>query len=127
MENLKKSNLLNSVIAIFCLSVCLLITIPIGLELDSLFACCLLLLVTVVSYFVMGLSIQKKINEYIVSEIERNKNKHVEQFFRYMDRDSQFNRNVLKRDIPIIDDNNKEIGEQTIYSALRDKYYKFIK
>ena len=127
MENLKKSNLLNSVIAIFCLSVCLLITIPIGLELDSLFACCLLLLVTVVSYFVMGLSIQKKINEYIVSEIERNKNKHVEQFFRYMDRDSQFKRNVLIRDIPIIDDNNKEIGEQTIYSALRDKYYKFIK
>lgn len=127
MENLKKSNLLNSVIAIFSLSVCLLITIPIGLELDSLFACCLLLLVTVVSYFVMGLSIQKKINEYIVSEIERNKNKHVEQFFRYMDRDSQFKRNVLIRDIPIIDDNNKEIGEQTIYSALRDKYYKFIK
>jgi hypothetical protein len=127
MENLKKSKLLTSVIAIFCLSVCLLIAIPIGLELDSLFACCLLLLVTVVSYFVMGLSIQKKIDEYIVSEIERNKNKHVEQFFRFMEKDSQFKRNVLIRDIPIIDDNNKEIGEQTIYSALRDKYYKFIK
>jgi hypothetical protein len=127
MENLKKSNLLNSVIAIFSLSVCLLIVIPIGLELDSLFACCLLLLVTVVSYFVMGLSIQKKINEYIVSEIKRNKNKHVEEFFRYMDKDSQFNRNVLKREIPIINDDNEEVGEQTIYSALRNEYYKFIK
>jgi hypothetical protein len=127
MENLKKSNLLASVIAIFSLLVCLLIAIPIGLELDSLFACCLLLLVTIVSFFVMGLSIQKKIDEYILSEIERKKNKHVEEFFRYMEKDSHFKRNVLAREIPIIDDDNKEIGTQTVYSALRDKYYKFIK
>jgi len=127
MENLKKSKLLSAVIAIFSLMVCFLIAMPIGLELDSLFACCLLLLVTVVSFFIMGLSIEKKINEYIVSEIKRNKNKHVEEFFRYMDKDSQFNRNVLKREIPIINDDNEEVGEQTVYIALRDKYYKFIK
>jgi predicted ABC-type exoprotein transport system permease subunit len=127
MENLKKSKLLSTVIAIFTLTVCFLIATPIGLELDSLFASCLLLLITLVSFFIMGLSIEKKINEYIVSEIKRNKNKHIQEFFNYIEKDKQFSKNVLRKDIPILNDDNEEIGEQTVYIALNDKKYKFMR
>ena len=127
MENLKKSKLLSGVIFTFSLMVCLLIALPILVELDSVFTSITLLAVTCFGIIALDITIKKKVSEFIISEIEQRKNKHVEEFFRYMDKDSQFVKNVLRKDIPIINDDNEEIGTQTIYSAFRDKYYKFIK
>jgi hypothetical protein len=124
---IKNSKLLSGVIFTFSLLLCMLIALPILVELDSILTTLMLLVVTVFGIISLSATVEKKILEYILSEIERHKNKHVEEFFRYMDKDSQFVRNVLRKDIPIINDDNEEIGTQTIYSAFRDKYYKFIK
>jgi len=124
---IKNSKLLSGVIFTFSLLLCMLIALPILVELDSTFTSITLLAVTCFGIIALDITIKKKVSEFIISEIEQRKNKHVEEFFRYMDKDSQFVRNVLRKDIPIINDDNEEIGTQTIYSAFRDKYYKFIK
>jgi hypothetical protein len=75
----------------------------------------------------LDITIKKKVIEFILSEIERNKNKHIHEFFSYIESDKQFTKNVLRRDIPILNDDNEEIGESTVYSALSEKKYKFMR
>jgi hypothetical protein len=125
MENLKNSKLLNIVTFVFSLSVVMLLGLPIANELDSILTCIILLAVMSFSIIALDSVIKKKILEFIVSEIERHKFKHVQQFFDYIEKDKQFTKNVLRRDIPILNDDNEEIGEQTIYSALSEKKYHF--
>ena len=125
MENLKNSKLLNIVTFVFSLSVVMLLGLPIANELDSILTCIILLAVMSFSIIALDSVIKKKILEFIVSEIERHKFKHVQQFFDYIEKDKQFTKNVLRRDIPILNDDNEEIGNQTIYSALSEKKYHF--
>ena len=126
MENLlKKSKLLSGVIFTFSLMVCNLIALPILVELDSTFASVTLLSVTCFGIIALDITIKKKVGEFIASEIEQYKFKHVQQFFDYIEKDKQFTKNVLRRGIPILNDDNEEIGEQTIYSALSEKKYHF--
>ena len=126
MENLlKKSKLLSGVIFTFSLLVCNLIALPILVELDSTFASVTLLAVTCFGIIALDITIKKKINEFIISEIDFRKNKHIHEFFTYIESDKQFTKNVLRREIPILNDDNEEIGEQTIYSALSEKKYHF--
>ena len=40
-----------------------------------------------------------------------------------MENDNDFSRNILLKDVPIIE-NGKEIGTQNIYSAFRSMFYK---
>ena len=127
MENLKNSKLLSGVIFTFSLLVCMLIALPILVELDSVFTSITLLAVTCFGVIALDITIKKKVGEFIVSEIERHKFKHVQQFFDYIEKDKQFTKNVLRKDIPILNDDNEEIGEQTVYSALSEKKYKFMR
>ena len=127
MENLKNSKLLSGVIFTFSLMVCMLIALPILVELDSVFTSITLLAVTCFGIIALDITIKKKVIEFILSEIERNKNKHIHEFFSYIESDKQFTKNVLRRDIPILNDDNEEIGESTVYSALVEKKYKFIR
>jgi predicted ABC-type exoprotein transport system permease subunit len=128
MENLlKKSKLLSGVIFTFSLMVCMLIALPILVELDSTFASITLLAVTCFGIIALDITIKKKVSEFILSEIERNKNKHIHEFFTYIESDKQFTKNVLRRDIPILNDDNEEVGEQTVYTALVEKKYKFMR
>jgi hypothetical protein len=122
---IKNSKLLSGVIFTFSLMVCMLIALPILVELDSTFASITLLAVTCFGIIALDITIKKKVIEFILSEIERNKNKHIHEFFTYIESDKQFTKNVLRRDIPILNDDNEEIGEQTIYSALSEKKYHF--
>jgi uncharacterized membrane protein YbhN (UPF0104 family) len=127
MENLKKSKLLSGVIFTFSLLLCMLIALPIVNELDSILTTLMLLVVTVFGIISLSATVEKKILEYILSEIERHKNKHIQEFFNYIEKDKQFTKNVLRKDIPILNDDNEEIGEQTVYIALNDKKYKFMR
>lgn len=125
MKNLNTSKLLNFVIFMFSLFVTLLVTFPIANELDSTFTFLLLIAVNCVGIVALETTIKRKIYEFINSEIERNKNKHVNQFFDFIEDDKEFSKNVLMKDIPILNDDNEEVGIQTVYSALSHKRYKF--
>jgi hypothetical protein len=127
METLKNSKLLSGVTFTFSLMVCMFISLPILVELDSVFTSITLLAVTCFGIIALDITIKKKVSEFIISEIERNKNKHIHEFFSYIESDKQFSKNVLRRDIPILNDDNEEIGEQTVYTALVEKKYKFIR
>jgi hypothetical protein len=127
MENLKKSKLLSGVIFTFSLLLCMLIALPIANELDSTFTSIILLAVTCFGIIALDITIKKNVIEFINSEIERHKNKHIQEFFNYIEKDKQFTKNVLRKDIPILNDDNEEIGEQTVYIALNDKKYKFMR
>ena len=76
-------------------------------------------------YFTLGLLLEKKINQYINNKIDNDylRKRYINEFFDFMENDNQFRQNVLKKDIPIID-NGKEIGIETIYSAFRTMFYK---
>jgi len=124
---IKNSKLLSGVIFTFSLMVCMLIALPILVELDSVFTSITLLAVTCFGIIALDITIKKKVSEFIISEIERNKNKHIHEFFSYIESDKQFSKNVLRRDIPILNDDNEEVGEQTVYTALVEKKYKFIR
>jgi len=124
---MKNSKLLSGVIFTFSLMVCMLIALPILVELDSTFASITLLAVTCFGNIALDITIKKKVSEFILSEIERNKYKHIHEFFTYIESDKQFTKNVLRRDIPILNDDNEEVGEQTVYTALVEKKYKFIR
>jgi hypothetical protein len=127
MEILKNSKLLSGVIFTFSLMVCLLISFPILVELDSTFTSIILLAVTCFGIISLDITIKKKVSEFILSEVERKKYKHIQEFFDYIEKDKQFSKNVLRRDIPILNDDNEEVGEQTIYSALSEKKYHFVR
>ena len=127
MEILKNSKLLSGVIFTFSLMVCMLISLPILVELDSTFTSIILLAVTCFGIISLDITIKKKVSEFILSEVERKKYKHIQEFFDYIEKDKQFSKNVLRRDIPILNDDNEEVGEQTIYSALSEKKYHFVR
>jgi hypothetical protein len=127
MEILKNSKLLSGVIFTFSLMVCMLIALPILVELDSTFTSIILLAVTCFGIIALDITIKKKVSEFILSEVERKKYKHIQEFFDYIEKDKQFSKNVLRRDIPILNDDNEEVGEQTIYSALSEKKYHFMR
>ncbi len=124
---IKNSKLLSGVIFTFSLMVCMLIALPILVELDSTFASITLLAVTCFGIIALDITIKKKVSEFILSEVERKKYKHIQEFFDYIEKDKQFSKNVLRRDIPILNDDNEEVGEQTIYSALSEKKYHFMR
>ena len=124
---IKNSKLLSGVIFTFSLMVCMLIALPILVELDSTFASITLLAVTCFGIIALDITIKKKVIEFILSEIEQRKNKHIHEFFSYIESDKQFSKNVLRRDIPILNDDNEEVGEQTVYTALSEKKYKFMR
>jgi hypothetical protein len=127
MEILKNSKLLSGVIFTFSLMVCMLIALPILVELDSTFTSIILLAVTCFGIISLDIAIKKKVSEFILSEVERKKYKHIQEFFDYIEKDKQFSKNVLRRDIPILNDDNEEIGESTVYSALVEKKYHFVR
>jgi len=127
MENLKKSKLLNFVLFLFSLIVCTLITFPIAIELDGIIATFILLAINFVGIFALSNTLERKLNEHVFSEVQRHKYRHVQEFFDAMEDDLIFNMNVLREDIPIYDDERKKVGTQTVYSAISEKKYKFLK
>jgi ABC-type bacteriocin/lantibiotic exporter with double-glycine peptidase domain len=117
----ENSKLITIVIAIFSMAVTLFVFAPIFMSLNSLFAVCLLSLIVFTIWLIMSARITTLVNEYIVKCIKKQKKRHVQEFFNYIESDKQFAKNILRRDVPILNDDNKEIGTQTIYTALGDK------
>lgn len=125
MKNLKKSKLLNVVIYLVSMLSVGLILLPIVNELDSFLSNLIIVIVYIIGVNALEHTLKTKINEYILSEIERHKNKHISKFIDFLESDERFKNNVLIKDIPIYNGNNEVIGEQTIYSAIYKKFYLF--
>ena len=125
MKNLKKSKLLNVVIYLVSMLSVGLILLPIVHELDSFLSKLIIVIVYIIGVNALEHTLKTKINEYILSEIERHKNKHISKFIDFLESDERFKNNVLIKDIPIYNGNNEVIGEQTIYSAIYKKFYLF--
>jgi hypothetical protein len=121
MENLKNSKLINLVTYLTSLFLVTLITLPIAKELDSVLSHIILIIIVCIGIISLDITLKRKIYEFIHSEVKRHKYKHVSEFFDYIEDDKQFANNVLRQTIPIKNDDNKEIGTQTIYSALANK------
>ena len=117
----ENSKLINIVIGIFSVAVTLFVFAPIFMSLTSLFAIGFLVLIVLTISMIMSARISTLVNEYIVKCIKKQKKRHVQEFFNYIEADKQFAKNVLRKDVPILNDDNKEIGTQTIYTALGDK------
>ena len=127
MENLKTSKLINFVTFLTSLFVVMVITFPIANELDSVISNILLIIIVCVGIISLDITLKNKIYEFIHSEVKRHKYKHVQEFFDAMEDDPIFNKNVLREDIPIYDDEREKVGTQTVYSAISEKKYKFLK
>jgi hypothetical protein len=127
MENLKKSKLLNGVLFIFSFLVCTLITFPIAQELDGTLSFIILLIIVTIGIIVLTRTLEQKLDEHVFSEIKRHKYKHIQEFFDTMEDDLVFNKNVLREDIPIYDDERKKVGTQTVYSAISQKKQRFLR
>ena len=121
MENLKNSKLINLVTFLTSLFLVTLITLPIANELDTVLSHIILIIIVCVGIISLDIALKRKIYEFIYFEVKRHRYKHVEQFFDFIEDDKQFAKNVLRKEIPILDDDNEEIGEQTVYSALSSK------
>lgn len=126
MENLKTSKLINLVTFLTSLFVVMVMTFPIANELDSVISNILLIIIVCVGIISLDITLKRKIYEFIHSEVKRHKYKHISEFFDYIEDDKEFANNVLRQTIPIKDNDNKEIGSQTIYSALANKKQIFL-
>jgi hypothetical protein len=126
MYNLKEFKLINFVIAMFSWMVTLLTMLPIYADITSPWAIGATIIVFVAISFVINGAIRKALDKFIEGEIERHKRKHLNEFFNYIEDDVIFNKNVLREDIPIYDDERKKVGIQTVYHALNDKKWGYI-
>lgn len=72
-------------------------------------------------YHLFDIYIDKIINR----EIKRKREKHIREFFSFLEENEKFRKDVLKRPIPIFDDGGEEIGESTIYQAYAREFDKY--
>jgi hypothetical protein len=123
---MKKSKLINSVLLVFSVLVCTMVALPIVKELDSTLAILILVAVHFTGIVFLTKLLQRKLNEYILSEIERFKRKHIREFFDFMERDTLFTRDVLVQKIPVYNDDREKIGSHSVYRALSEKMRKYL-
>ena len=119
MKNyVENSRVLKLVIIPFSLIITLSLFIPIFIELTSVAARGIAVIIMIVTFFVIEYKLRYAIDNYIDSCIEQNRKIHVEDFFNFIESDKEY-QEILKRITPIKRE-GKEIGHQTIYSAVSD-------
>ncbi len=69
--------------------------------------------------------INKKQEEKVRKEIDKSTNKHIEEFFDYIEKDKQFVADVLHLDVKLYSNNREEIGRGSVYSQLSQKKHNF--
>lgn len=126
MYNLKKFKLINFVITMFSWMVTFLLILPICTDITSLWAIGATIFIFATISIISSIAIKKALYKHIEGEIERHKRKHLNEFFDYIEDDVIFNKNVLREDIPIYDDERKKIGTRTVYQALNNKKWDYI-
>ena len=119
MKNyVENSKLLKLVIITFSVVVTLITFMPIMLDLNSNFAIIMLVIIIGIISGVITARLMITIDNYIDSCIEQKRKRHVQDFFNFIEDDKEY-REIIKRNTPIKSE-GKEIGSQTIASALSD-------
>jgi hypothetical protein len=121
MYNIKEFKLIGFVITLFTWVVTNLIFLPIWIDIKSIWAILATIVAVTTLSIIIETAIRKALNEFIIGEIKRYRRKHVNDFFDYMERDARFNKDVLREDIPLYDDERKKIGMGTVYGQISTK------
>jgi len=125
----EKTNLLTTIVIVFSIVSVTLVFLPIYSEVDSGFVTLLLTIVNCIIIIYVSFLVKDKINDFINKAVERERTKHINEFYDYFENKPIYSE-VLRRDTPIINDKGEEIGTQTIYSVfskMRYNYYNYYK
>jgi hypothetical protein len=113
----EKSKLLKAIIVVFSLTITIVSFAPIFIELSSTFAMLSLVIIIGIISTVASYQIARLIEKFISSQIEHYRRRHILDFFNFIEADKD-NKVILRRNTPIKNEEGKDIGSQTIYSAL---------
>ena len=113
----EKSKLLKAIIVVFSLTITIVSFAPIFIELSSTFAMLSLVIIIGIISTVASYQIARLIEKFISSKIEHYRRRHILDFFNFIEADKD-NKVILRRNTPIKNEEGKDIGSQTIYSAL---------
>ena len=113
----EKSKLLKAIIAVFSTTITIVSFAPIFIELSSTFAMLSLVIIIGVISTVASYQIARVIEKFISSQIEYYRKRHIIDFLSFIYDDKEY-KEILKRNTPIKNEEGKDIGSQTIYSAL---------
>jgi len=126
MKNyVENSKLLKVLITFASLTATLLVFTPIFFDLDSTFVIVVTLLIVTAISIAIGHKLDSAINNYIDSCVEQKRKRHVQDFFNFIEKDKEY-REIIKRNTPIKSE-GKEIGSQTIASAISDMKWAYFK
>ena len=120
----EKSKLLKAIITVFSLTITIVSFAPIIIELNSTFAMLSLVIIIGIVSTVASYQIGRLIEKFISSQIEDYRRRHIIDFFNFIEADKH-NNEILKRTTPIKNEDGKDIGSQTIYSALSNMKYDY--
>ena len=113
----EKSKLLKAIIVVFSLTITIVSFAPIFIELSSTFAMLSLVIIIGIISTVASYQIARLIEKFISSQIEYYRRRHILDFLGFIYDDKE-HKEILKRNTPIKNEEGKDIGSQTIYSAL---------
>ena len=124
MKNyVEKSKVLKLVIITFSVAVTLITFMPILLDLNSNFAVVMLFIIIGVVSGVITSRLIIIVNDYIDLCVENKRKRHIQEFFNFIEAD-KVHTELLKRNTPIKRD-GKEVGSQTIWTALTDMKWEY--
>ena len=120
----EKSKLLKAIIVVFSLTITIVSFAPIFIELSSTFAMLSLVIIIGIISTVASYQIARLIEKFISSQIEYYRRRHILDFLGFIYDDKE-HKEILKRNTPIKNEEGKDIGSQTIYSALSNMKYDY--
>jgi hypothetical protein len=120
----EKSKLLKAIIVVFSLTITIVSFAPIFIELSSTFAMLSLVIIIGIISTIASYQIARLIEKFISSQIEYYRRRHILDFLGFIYDDKE-HKEILKRNTPIKNEEGKEIGTQTIYSALSNMKYDY--
>ena len=119
----EKSKLLKAIIAVFSTTITIVSFAPIFIELKSGYTILSLIIIIGIISTVASYQIARLIEKFISSQIEYYRRQHIIDFFKFIAADK--NKEILRRNTPIKNEEGKDIGSQTIYSALSNMKYDY--
>lgn len=122
----EKSKLLKAIIAVFSTTITIVSFAPIFIELNSTFALLSLVIIIGVISTVASYQIARVIEKFISSQIDSYRRRHIIEFFKHIEADKEY-KEILRRNTPIKNEEGKDIGSQTIYSALSNMKHDYFK
>jgi hypothetical protein len=101
--------------------------IPIMMQLDSDYTILLsVVLFSLLSVILEG-NLEKRQIKKIKQRIDKTTQKHIEEFFDFIEEDKQFVKDVLHLNVKLYNFEREEIGEGSVYTQLSGKKHNFFK